>query len=69
MKKVFAFLATLMLLCVPVMASGSGASHGHGLAEVPLWLCIPFAGLLLSIAVFALMGVLLMLFYKSPAKE
>ena len=54
MKKVFAFLATLMLLCVPVMASGSGAEAGHGLTEVPLWLCIPFAGLLLSIAVFPL---------------
>lgn len=54
MKKVFAFLATLMLLCVPVMASGSGAGAGHGLTEVPLWLCIPFAGLLLSIAVFPL---------------
>ena len=54
MKKVFAFLATLMLLCVPVMASGSGEAAGHGLTEVPLWLCIPFAGLLLSIAVFPL---------------
>ena len=54
MKKVFAFLATLMLLCVPVMASGSGAEHGHGLTEVPLWLCIPFVGILLSIAIFPL---------------
>ena len=54
MKKVFAFLTALMLMCMPVMASGSEAAHGHGLAEVPLWLCLPFAGILLSIAVFPL---------------
>lgn len=51
MKKVLVFLAALMALCVPVMAAGEGA---HAAASVPLWLCIPFAGILLSIAVFPL---------------
>ena len=52
MKKVFVFLAALMALCMPVMASGEGA-HAAA-AGIPLWLCIPFAGILLSIAVFPL---------------
>ena len=51
MKKVLVFLAALMALCVPVMAAGEVA---HAAASVPLWLCIPFAGILLSIAVFPL---------------
>ncbi len=53
MKKVLVFLTALMMLCVPVMASGDAAAAGaHG--AVPLWLCAPFAGLLLSIAIFPL---------------
>ena len=52
MKKVLVFLAALMVLCMPVMATGEGA-HAAA-AGVPLWLCIPFAGILLSIAVFPL---------------
>lgn len=53
MKKVFVFLAVLMMLCVPVMAAGSHGSSGE-IGTIPLWLCIPFAGILLSIAVFPL---------------
>ena len=51
MKKVFVFLAALVMLCMPVMASGGGHA---AIGNVPLWLCIPFAGILLSIAVFPL---------------
>ncbi len=53
MKKMFVFLAALMMLCVPVMASG-GHGHSAAIGTVPVWLCIPFAGILLSIAVFPL---------------
>ena len=51
MKKVLVFLAALMVLCMPVMATNGAHAAGAG---VPLWLCIPFAGILLSIAVFPL---------------
>lgn len=51
MKKVLVFLAALMVLCMPVMATNGVHATGAG---VPLWLCIPFAGILLSIAVFPL---------------
>ena len=52
MKKAFVFLAALVMLCLPVMASGGG--HAAAIESIPLWLCIPFAGILLSIAVFPL---------------
>ena len=51
MKKVLVFLAALMVLCMPVMATNGAHTTGAG---IPLWLCIPFAGILLSIAVFPL---------------
>ena len=42
-------LLTTLLCCTP-----AAAATGVGTSGVPLWLCIPFAGLLLSIAVFPL---------------
>ena len=51
MKKVCVFLTTLLLMCVPALATGAEAS-AHGAAAVPFWMCIPFAALLLSIAAF-----------------
>jgi len=50
MKKVCIFLLTLLAFSVPVMAAGA-ETGGHA-AGVPFWMCIPFAALLLSIAVF-----------------
>ena len=52
MKKFIIFVAALLLSCVPVMAVGAEGAQTAG--GVPLWLCIPFAGLLLCIAVFPL---------------
>lgn len=51
MKRVLAILTALMMLCVPVMAS-EGAAGAE--LSTPLWMCAPFAGLLLSIAIFPL---------------
>ena len=55
MKKVPVFLAALLLLCVPVLAAGGQASE---IAEptAALWMCIPFAGILLCIAVMPLVA-------------
>ncbi len=56
MKKFFTFCAGILaaLSCSPlsVMAAESGAESAT--TNVPLWLCIPFAGLLLCIAVLPL---------------
>ena len=52
LKKLFTFLATICLCCVPVMAVGN-ATASENMAISPA-LCIPFAGLLLCIAVFPL---------------
>ena len=52
MKKLFALcgsIATMLLLTpLTILAAESGESST---ATVPIWLCIPFAGLLLCIAV------------------
>ena len=55
MKKVPVFLAALLLLCVPVLAAGGQVSE---IAEptAALWMCIPFAGILLCIAVMPLVA-------------
>ena len=55
MKKVCIFLLTLLAFSVPVMAAGA-ETGGHA-AGVPFWMCIPFAALLLSIAVFPIVTV------------
>ena len=53
LKKIPVFLAALLLLCVPVLAAGGQAAE---IAEptAALWMCIPFAGILLCIAVMPL---------------
>ena len=51
MKKVCVFLSTLLLMCVPALATGSEPA-AHGAAAVPVWMCVPFAALLLCIAAF-----------------
>ena len=47
MKKFFILPAALALLCTPALAAGDTA---HAAASVPGWLCIPFAALLLCVA-------------------
>ena len=54
LKKLITFAAALLLLCVPVLAFGSGGGAEQQAVAMPGWLCIPFAGLLLCIAVFPL---------------
>ena len=53
MKKLVTFLGMLltMLLAWP---TGVWAAGGETTASVPIWLCIPFAGLLLCIAIMPL---------------
>ena len=51
MKRLIALLAAGAAVCVPVMAVQAGAGGEH-VIQNPVWLCIPFALLLLSIAVF-----------------
>lgn len=53
-KKTLIFLTTLLLLTCPAMAVEADAGVSGATGAVPLWLCIPFAGLLLSIAAFPL---------------
>lgn len=50
MKRLIAILTVGAALCLPVMAAGGE----EGPVQNPIWLCIPFALLLLSIAVFPL---------------
>ena len=52
MKKGLIFITALLVLCLPVMAFGPDATVGQASGAMPPWLCIPFAGLLLCIAVF-----------------
>ena len=54
MKKLLVFLTALMACCVPAAASGGQGEAAHAVSSVPLWMCIPFAGLLLCIAVLPL---------------
>lgn len=56
MKKLLAFLGSLglMLVCNPVTALAAEQTAGGESVSVPIWLCIPFAGLLLCIAVLPL---------------
>ncbi len=56
MKRMVAFFGSLgmMLLSNPLTAFAAGAGGGESTASVPLWMCIPFAGLLLCIAVLPL---------------
>ena len=57
MRKCAAFFVSLgmMLLSnvVPVFAAGTSE---HAAVSVPIWMCIPFAGLLLCIAVLQLVA-------------
>ena len=52
MKRIAVFLSTIFLLCIPALGAEPVVTHQS--ASIPFWLCIPFAGLLLSIAVFPL---------------
>lgn len=54
MKKLITIIAAVLLLCVPVMAFSGGSKTVQAAAAMPIWLCIPFAGLLLCIAIFPL---------------
>lgn len=56
MKRLLAFCGSLamMLFASPMTALASETAEGHGALTVPLWMCIPFAGLLLCIAVLPL---------------
>ena len=56
MKRMIAFFGSLMamLLMSPLTALAAEQAGGEGPVSVPLWLCIPFAGLLLCIAVLPL---------------
>ena len=50
MKKILTAAALLPVLCV----SAEAAEEGAATVSAPLWLCLPFAALLMSIAVFPL---------------
>ncbi len=56
MKRFIAFCGGLiaMLAASPVLAFAEGTTAEAANGSVPLWLCIPFAGLLLCIALFPL---------------
>lgn len=56
MKRMVAFFGSLtaMLLMSPLTALAAEQAGSEGPVSVPLWLCIPFAGLLLCIAVLPL---------------
>ena len=56
MKKLTAFFGSLglMLVSSPLTALAAEAAEGEAQVSVPLWMCIPFAGLLLCIAVLPL---------------
>ena len=53
MKKFLILPAALSLLCTPALATGDAA---HAAAGVPGWLCIPFAALLLCVALGPIVG-------------
>lgn len=56
LKKIITLLCTLFcaFLASPVRVWAAEGSGGGGASTVPVWLCIPFAGLLLCIAVLPL---------------
>ena len=56
MKKLFAFCAGLLAVLnqTAVTALAAEPEAAGAAAQTPLWLCIPFAGLLLCIAVLPL---------------
>ena len=54
MPKLLVLLAALALLCIPAMAAGDAAAAAEPTAA--LWMCIPFAGILLCIAVLPLVA-------------
>ena len=54
MKKLFTLLSTLAVFFMLSTSSVWAAEGGEAVAQVPIWLCIPFAGLLLCIAVMPL---------------
>lgn len=56
MKKLLALCGSLgaLLLCNPIMAFAAETTAAGETGSVPLWLCIPFAGLLLCIAILPL---------------
>lgn len=55
MKRLFALLGSMAMYftCLPMTAMAA-QSEGSAVTTTPLWLCIPFAGLLLCIALFPL---------------
>lgn len=57
MKRLIAFFGCLggMLASAPMTALAAEEAVGEASASVPIWLCIPFAGLLLCIAVLPLL--------------
>ena len=56
MKKFFTFCAGILaaLSCSPLSVTAAESGAESATTNVPLWLCIPFAGLLLCIAVLPL---------------
>ena len=56
MKKLTAFFGSLglMLISSPLTVLAAGTESAESAMSVPLWMCVPFAGLLLCIAVLPL---------------
>lgn len=55
MKRFVAFCGSLMMLLLANPMTALASEHGgHAALSVPLWMCIPFAGLLLCIAILPL---------------
>ena len=54
MKKILSFLTVFLMLFLTCPVSVWAAGESSGESGVPIWLCIPFAGLLLCIAVMPL---------------
>ena len=54
MKKLWTFLSGTLVALLSCPVSVYAAENGSEATGVPLWLCIPFAGLLLCIAVMPL---------------
>ena len=54
MKKILTFMSVVLAAVLAFPANVWAAGSGEAAAQVPVWLCIPFAGLLLCIAVMPL---------------
>jgi len=52
--RVILILTIIVLLLVPALVSGSSPAFGDLGESLPLWYCLPFVGMLLSIALFPL---------------